>query len=152
MVVLPVGLEMLGEVVDAFRQDRDLNLGRAGIAGFVGIRLDDFRFAFRGNRHRQTLSWLRAGTGSQSGQVEHALGDEFAIANFGKRQKPACHRDIDCAATIGRIPSAQQNGLAPMEPCRISPCDGQCRDVVQRGLNGQKRVGEAALARRGSIA
>ena len=26
------------------------------------------------------------------------------------------------------------------------------RDVVQRGLNGQKRVGEAALARRGSIA
>ena len=39
-----------------------------------------------------------------------------------------------------------------MEPCRISPCDGQCRDVVQRGLNGQKRVGEASLARRGSIA
>src|SRR5258708_39164970 len=39
-----------------------------------------------------------------------------------------------------------------MEPCRISPCDGQCRDVVQRGLNGHKRVGEAALARRGSIA
>jgi len=39
-----------------------------------------------------------------------------------------------------------------VEPCRISPCDGQCRDVVQRGLNGQKRVGEAALARRGSMA
>ena len=32
-----------------------------------------------------------------------------------------------------------------MEPCRISPSDGQCRDVVQRGLNGQKRVGEAAF-------
>src|SRR6266702_5137807 len=39
-----------------------------------------------------------------------------------------------------------------MEPCRISPSDGQCRDVVQRGLNGHKRVGEAALAGRGSIA
>ena len=98
------------------------------------------------------LFLVATGTGSQSGQVEHALGDEFAIANFGEGQKPACHRDIDCAATIGRIPSAQQNGLAPVEPCRISPCDGQCRDVVQRGLNGQKRVGEAALARRGSIA
>src|SRR5216684_5356137 len=60
MVVLHVGLEMPGEVVDAFRQDRDLNLGRAGVAGFVGIRLDDFRFTFGGNRHRQTLSfWLR---------------------------------------------------------------------------------------------
>src|SRR5712664_1681419 len=56
MVVLHVGLEMPGEVVDAFRQDRDLNLGRAGVAGLVGIRLDDFRFTFGGNRHRQTLS------------------------------------------------------------------------------------------------
>src|SRR6202163_1131603 len=56
MIVLHVGFEMAGEVIDAFRQDRDLNLGRAGIAGLVGIRLDDFRFAFRGNRHRQTLS------------------------------------------------------------------------------------------------
>src|SRR5580692_34218 len=60
MVVLHVGFEMPGEIVDAFRQDRDLNLGRAGVAGFVGIRLDDFRFTFRGNRHRQTLSLLRA--------------------------------------------------------------------------------------------
>src|SRR6266481_368320 len=60
MIVLHVGFEMPGEVVDAFRQDRDLNLGRAGVAGLVGIRLDDFRFAFCGNRHRQTLSfWLR---------------------------------------------------------------------------------------------
>ena len=39
-----------------------------------------------------------------------------------------------------------------MEPCRISPSDGQCRDVVQRGLNGHQRVGEASLAGRGSIA
>src|SRR6266849_1199919 len=60
MVVLHVGLEMPGEVVDAFRQDCDLNLGRAGVAGLGGIRLDDFRFAFGGNRHRQTLPLLRA--------------------------------------------------------------------------------------------
>src|ERR1700688_4966336 len=60
MIVLHVGFEMPGEVVDAFRQDRDLNLGRAGVAGLVGIRLDDFRFTFCGNRHRQTLSLLRA--------------------------------------------------------------------------------------------
>src|ERR1700760_295285 len=60
MVILDVGFEVPGEVVDAFRQDCDLNLGRAGVAGFVGIRLDDFRFTFGGNRHRQTLSLLRA--------------------------------------------------------------------------------------------
>src|SRR5215469_7325184 len=56
MVVLHVGLEMVREVVDAFRQDRDLNLGGAGVAGLGSIGLDDFRFALRGNRHRQTLS------------------------------------------------------------------------------------------------
>src|SRR6202171_4797591 len=33
MVVLHVGFEMPGEVVDAFRQDRDLNRGRVGVAG-----------------------------------------------------------------------------------------------------------------------
>src|SRR5882757_1826575 len=59
MIVLHVGFEVPGEVIDAFRQDRNLNLGRAGVAGLVGIRLDDFRFAFGGNRHRQTFSSLR---------------------------------------------------------------------------------------------
>src|SRR6185437_6362039 len=56
MIVLHVGLEVAGKVVDAFRQDRDLNLGRAGVAGLGSTRLDDFRFAFGGNRHRQILS------------------------------------------------------------------------------------------------
>src|SRR5450432_519594 len=60
MIVLHVGFEVPGEVIDAFRQDRDLNLRRAGIAGLVGIRLDDFRFSLCGNRDRQTLSLLRA--------------------------------------------------------------------------------------------
>src|SRR3954447_16358087 len=43
MVVLAVGLEMAGQVVDAFRQDRNLHLGRTGITGLGGVRLDDFR-------------------------------------------------------------------------------------------------------------
>src|ERR1700753_2009749 len=46
MVVLAVGLEMAGEVVDAFRQDRDLHLRRTGVASLERARLDDFRFAF----------------------------------------------------------------------------------------------------------
>src|SRR3978361_1199462 len=60
MIVLHVGFEMSGEVVDAFRQDRNLDLGRAGVAGLVGIGLDDFAFVFCVNRHRQILSLLRA--------------------------------------------------------------------------------------------
>src|SRR5258708_11760665 len=74
MVVLHVGLEMPGEVVDAFRQDRDLNLGRAGVAGLGGIRLYDFRFAFGGNRHRQTLPLLRAGLAVSPGRLNTRLG------------------------------------------------------------------------------
>src|SRR5579872_7357606 len=58
MVVVDMVLEMLGEIVDAFREDRNLNLGRAGVAGLVGILLDNFRFAFGGYRHRRTLSSL----------------------------------------------------------------------------------------------
>src|SRR5436305_2816862 len=50
VIVLHVGLEMVGEGIDAFRQDRNLDLGGAGIAGLGGTRLDDFRFALRGNR------------------------------------------------------------------------------------------------------
>src|SRR5215475_2448858 len=56
MIILHVGLEMIREVVDAFRQDRDLNLRGAGVTRLGSIVLDDFRFALRGNRHRQTLS------------------------------------------------------------------------------------------------
>src|SRR5579871_5120903 len=56
MVVLDVALEMFGQVANAFRQDRNLNLRRTRVAGLGGTCLDDFRFAFGGNRHRQTLS------------------------------------------------------------------------------------------------
>src|ERR1700694_3355559 len=74
MVVLHVGLEMPGEVVDAFRQDRSLTLGGAGVAGLDGIRLDDFRFAFGGYRHRQTLSLLRAGLAVSPVRLNTRLG------------------------------------------------------------------------------
>src|SRR5205814_10613191 len=74
LVVLHVGLEVPGEVIDAFRQDRDLNLGRAGVAGLVGIRLDDFRFAFGGNRHRQTLSLLRPELATSPVRLNTRLG------------------------------------------------------------------------------
>src|ERR1700709_2381971 len=73
----------------------------------------------------------------QAGEVEHALGDDFAAVDFGKGDKLARNRHIDRAAENGGIPAAQKNGLAPLEPCRICPANGQRRDVVQRGLNGQ---------------
>src|SRR5665213_2000061 len=144
MVVLDVGLEMLGEIVDAFGKDRHLNFGRSGIAGLVGERSNNFGLAAGGNRHRS--SFLDAGAANQAGEVEHALGDDFAVVQIGKGHQLAGYRGIDWTAEIGSIPSAQQNGLASLQPRRIRPTDGQRRDVVQRGLNGHEGVGEASLA------
>src|ERR1700687_2136333 len=90
MVVLHVGLEVPGEVVDAFRQDRDLNLGRAGVTGLVGIRLDDFRFTFGGNRHRQTLSLLRAGLAVSPVRLNTRLGMSSPLPISARaRSRPA---------------------------------------------------------------
>ena len=56
VIVLLVGLEVLGEVGDAFRQDRDLDLGRTGVASGAGVLGDDFVLTFSSNRHRSFLS------------------------------------------------------------------------------------------------
>ena len=92
------------------------------------------------------------GSAHQAGEVEHALGDDFAAVHFGQSQQLARSRHIDRSAENGSVPSAQQNGLASLQPCRICPADGQRRDVVQRGLDGHERVGEVSLAGGGSIA
>src|SRR5665647_1553175 len=90
MIVLHVGFEMSGEVIDAFRQDRNLNLGRAGVAGLVGIRLDDFRFTFGGNRHRQTLSLLRAGLAVSPFRLNTRLGMSSPLPISARaRSRPA---------------------------------------------------------------
>ena len=73
------------------------------------------------------------------------------MVDLGERQQLALNRDMDRPTNDGSVPSAQQNGLASMKPCRIRPADGQRRDVVQRGLDGHERVGEASLTSGGSM-
>lgn len=46
VVILGVNLQMRGELVDAIGQDRDLNLGRAGIGFMKAVFLDDFSLFF----------------------------------------------------------------------------------------------------------
>src|ERR1700724_2432718 len=93
------------------------------------------------------FAWLlAAGAAREAGQVEYALGDDFAVVNLGNGHEQARRRDIDRAADDGGAPSAQQNGLASLQPGRVSPTDGQRRDVGQRGLNGLECVGKARLA------
>src|SRR5262245_47256298 len=56
MVVLDVALEVLGQIVDAFRKNGHLHLRRSSVAGLGRIGLDDFRLACGRNRHRAFLS------------------------------------------------------------------------------------------------
>jgi hypothetical protein len=53
MIVLHMGLEVVGQGCDPFGQDRDLNLGRAGVARLGAILLDEFGLAAGRKRHRQ---------------------------------------------------------------------------------------------------
>jgi hypothetical protein len=55
MIVLLVGLEVLGQVLDPLGEDRDLHLGRARIAFGGGMVLDERLLALRGNRHRNSF-------------------------------------------------------------------------------------------------
>ena len=50
-VVLLVGAQMLGELVDARGQQGDLDFGRAGVFGFAPVLIDDFGFALFRDRH-----------------------------------------------------------------------------------------------------
>src|SRR6185437_4906129 len=56
MVVLAVNLEVLGEIVDAFTEDRNLHLGRTGVALLGGIFGDERALALGRDRHRMILS------------------------------------------------------------------------------------------------
>src|SRR5215813_10014166 len=69
MVVIDVGFEMLGEIVDTLGQDRHLHFRRPGVSGLFGIRLDHFGLAAGGHRHRS--SFLTRGSAHQAGKVEH---------------------------------------------------------------------------------
>src|SRR5438046_3476286 len=50
--------EMVGQIADPFRQDRDLDLGRTGIALLDGIFADERLFALGSDRHRWFLQRL----------------------------------------------------------------------------------------------
>src|SRR5215468_11479012 len=55
MIVLDVTLEVLGQIVDAFRKNGHLHLRRSSVAGLGRIGLDDFRLAGACDRHRVFL-------------------------------------------------------------------------------------------------
>src|SRR5262249_4149555 len=73
MGVLDGGLEMLGEAVDALREDRHLHFRRTGIAGLGRVGLDDFGLAAGGYRHRVVLVLSGFTLGGRAGMSSSAV-------------------------------------------------------------------------------
>jgi hypothetical protein len=51
VMILPVGAEMLGQLVDPAREKGDLNLGRARVRIALAVPGDDFSLGFFGESH-----------------------------------------------------------------------------------------------------
>ena len=147
-----VRLEMLGEIVDAFREDRHLHFRRTGIARLLGEFLDDFSLAAGGNRHRSSFLVAPA-LPYQAGQVEHALGDDFATVEFGKGEQLARDRNIDRAAEnwVRPVRATKRLGLCASlaASARLTASAGMSSSAVSTGMSASARL---ALAGSGSMA
>src|SRR5262249_3601990 len=73
MVILDVGLEMLGEAVDALRENRHLHSGRRGIAGLGRVGLDGCGLAAGRYRHRVVLVLSGVTVGGRAGMSSSAV-------------------------------------------------------------------------------
>src|SRR5579871_5094667 len=80
VVVLLVRLEVLGEVVDPLGQDRNLDLGRAGVVRFGGILLDERTLALRRDRHRASFLF-----GGESGPMGPWNGHSRDVVQQGRQ-------------------------------------------------------------------
>ena len=56
VIVVLVGAQVLGELLDAVGEDRDLDLGGAGVALMGGVLGDELGFCFLGNHEKIHLS------------------------------------------------------------------------------------------------
>src|SRR3954465_7355474 len=88
MVVLDVGLEVLGQIGDAFGEDRHLDLGRACVAGFRRIVLNERVLALDRDRHRDFLS----NSGSWTRSVRSAVPGCRPAGSLRAGRRPALAR------------------------------------------------------------
>src|SRR5262245_18383100 len=71
-----------------------------------------------------STTFMSAGSALQSGQVEHALGDDFATVHCDQSNQRIRGRYVDRPTDDRSVPSAHKNGLTPLAPGHIGPADG----------------------------
>src|SRR6185369_7547088 len=131
VIVLRVALEMLGEVIDALGEDRDLDLGRTGVALGLGMFLDQRFLALGCNRHRVTPVLLKVEPPDDPKAVGRCFDQRDRNFVRGRQLKPRLFRETDQP-----LPLTEQFGLTAV--------DGEGRDVVQRRGQRQYRPRQCA--------
>src|SRR5690606_15471099 len=97
VVVVLVHLEVLGEVIDVVRQQRDLDLGRAGVGLAAGVLGDDL--LLRGSVDRHSNSFIKVG------------------ARRTRADPPGHSRSAAVLTALVRIPAAAQlDVIEPVQP------------------------------------
>src|SRR5438046_450964 len=107
VVVLRVGLEVLGEVGDALGEDRDLDLGRTGVAFALGMFLDQRLLALGGNRHRVTPVLLKVEPPDDPKTVGRGFHECDWTSVLSRECKPRL-----CGETGKPLPMTEQLSLA----------------------------------------
>eukprot|EP00456_Euglypha_rotunda_P032450 TRINITY_DN2514_c0_g1_i11.p1 TRINITY_DN2514_c0_g1~~TRINITY_DN2514_c0_g1_i11.p1 ORF type:complete len:114 (+),score=25.46 TRINITY_DN2514_c0_g1_i11:85-426(+) len=104
MIVLVVTLEMLGQVGDAFRQDRDLDFRRTGVTLNAGMFLDKRFLALGSDRH--LVFFLRH-------QVKSTHHPDVSVLRFDQRYgNDPVERQMKAGGSVGQI------GRAVQQECR----------------------------------
>src|SRR5690606_19706813 len=83
MIILLVALEVLGQVLDTLRKDRDLDFRRTGITRGRGEFSHKFLLAFSGNRHRAfPYRWRKRDASSRD------VVQQRPVQSFGGASEP----------------------------------------------------------------
>src|SRR5579871_3142760 len=149
MIVLGVGLEVLGEVGDALRQDRDLHLRRTGVIVAGRVLGDQLFLAFRGNHSviRPFKGYVeklktRNGRSSPSAISANATGDPSASFKntvwpwSSPSPNPSCMRAKRFARMRMGLPDRMRTVSGPE-----TASAGMPSSAVARGLKYPKAAG-----------
>jgi hypothetical protein len=119
VIVFRVGLEVLGEVEDAFGEDRDLDFRRPSVALALRMFLDQRLLALGGNRHRFTPIHLKVEPADDRQAVSRGFDQRDRSSLQDRQPKPRFRGDP------GKL-------LSMTEQLGLVGSDGEGRDVVQR--------------------
>src|SRR6476620_10129184 len=99
-MILRVGFEMLGQVVDPFAENRHLHFRRSGVAFVRAIGTDQFRFAILGQSH---VRW----SSTYAPDADPTAPGRRIAENLVSRARSTCYiRTTDGCKSPGAVGSA----------------------------------------------